>query len=59
VGVSGGSQIIGHALRAGMQAEPNSVTIQLDWKNAFNTLSRQNMLGAVAARCPALLPLAT
>jgi hypothetical protein len=32
--------------------------MQIDWQNAFNTLCRDRMLAAVAARCPALLPLA-
>jgi hypothetical protein len=32
--------------------------VQLDRRNAFNSLSRQKMLYEVAQRCPALLPLA-
>jgi hypothetical protein len=59
VGVRGGSQVVGHALRAGMAAAPASVTVQVDWQNAFNTLRRDKMLAAVQQRCPALLPLAT
>jgi hypothetical protein len=58
VGVGGGSQIVGHALRAGIAADPGCVTLQIDWRNAFNTLRRDKMLAAVATRCPALLPLA-
>jgi hypothetical protein len=58
VGVRGGSQVVGHALRAGIAAAPASVTVQVDWQNAFNTLRRDKMLAAVQQRCPALLPLA-
>jgi hypothetical protein len=58
VGVPGGSQIVGHALRAGHSADPSCVTVQVDWRNAFNTLRRDRMLDAVAQRCPALLPMA-
>jgi hypothetical protein len=59
VGVRGGSQVVGHALRAGMAAAPASVTVQVDWQNAFSTLRRDKMLAAVHQRCPALLPMAT
>jgi hypothetical protein len=59
VGVPGGAQIVGHALAAGIAAEPDCVTLQLDVRNAFNTLSRQRMLKAVAQRSPSLLPFAT
>jgi hypothetical protein len=38
VGVAGGAQIVGHAFRAGMTAEPSSITLQLDWGNGFNSL---------------------
>jgi hypothetical protein len=41
-----------------MTADPDSVTVQLDWGNAFNSLSRQKMLDAAVLRCAALLPLA-
>jgi hypothetical protein len=58
VGVPGGSQIVGHALRAGISADPGCITVQVDWQNAFNTLRRDCMLAAVEQRCPALLPMA-
>ena len=57
VGIRGGSQVVGHALRAGMSADPGCVTVQIDWQNAFNTLRRDRMLAAVEQRCPALLPM--
>jgi hypothetical protein len=50
---------VGHALVTGIAFEPDCVTVQLDLRNAFNTLSRQQMLEAVAQRCPSLLPFAT
>ena len=58
VGVRGGSQCMGHAIRAGIAADPGCVTVQLDWRNAFNTVSREAMLKAVAQRAPGLLPFA-
>jgi hypothetical protein len=58
VGVKGGSQCMGHAIRAGIAADPTCVTAQLDWRNAFNSVSRDAMLAAVAKRAPKLLPFA-
>jgi hypothetical protein len=58
VGVKGGSQIIGHALRTGIETDPDCVTLQMDFQNAFNTVSRSAMLAAVAERQPGLLPFA-
>jgi hypothetical protein len=55
VGISGGSQVVGHALRAGMAADPGCITVPVDWQNAFDTVRRNRMLAAVAQRCPALL----
>jgi hypothetical protein len=57
VGISGGSQIVGHALRAGMAADPGCITVQVDWRNAFNTVRRDRMLAAVTQRCSTLLPM--
>jgi hypothetical protein len=57
VSVRGGSHILGHTLRAGIAADPGCVALQIDWRNAFNTLRRNRMLAADAAPCPALLPL--
>jgi hypothetical protein len=58
VGIARGHQIIRHALRSGMAADLGCVTLQVDWRNAFDTLRRDRMLEAVAQRCPALLPMA-
>jgi hypothetical protein len=52
-----GSQIVGRALRAGTLADPGCITVQVDWRNAFNTTRRDCMMAAVAQRCPALLPM--
>ena len=54
VGVPGGAQCLGLALDAGVRAHIDAVTLQLDWRNAFNTVSRQAVLDAVAQRAPAL-----
>ena len=59
VGVPGGAQCVGHAVAAGAKQHPGDVTLQIDCKNAFNTISRTSMLAAVAEQAPALLPLAT
>jgi hypothetical protein len=32
VGISGSSQIVGHALRAGMAAYPGCITVQVNWR---------------------------
>jgi hypothetical protein len=56
VGVSGGSQLVRHALHASIAAEAGCDTFQIDWKNAFNTLRRVQMLMAMKTRCPSLLP---
>jgi hypothetical protein len=56
VGVLGEAQVTGHALSAGIAADPGCVTVQLDWNNV-NSLSRQQMLDAVAERAPALMSL--
>jgi Reverse transcriptase (RNA-dependent DNA polymerase) len=58
VGVRGGSQIIGHALSSGISADPDCVTVQLDYRNAFNSLSRTHMLEAIGKHQPSLLPFA-
>lgn len=54
VGIRGGAQCMGHAINAGVRAHPDYVVLQLDAKNAFNTLSRQDMLEAVLDRAPKL-----
>jgi hypothetical protein len=58
VGVKGGSQIIGHALVSGIAANPDCVTVQLDFRNAYNCLDRGAMLKSVKKRQPGMLPFA-
>ena len=59
VGVSGGAQCVGHAVKAGIAAHPDHVTLQIDCKNAFNSLCRTSMLRAIATAATPLLPLVT
>jgi hypothetical protein len=35
VGISGGRKIVGHALRAGMAANPGCINVQIDWQNVL------------------------
>ena len=56
VGVRGGAECIGHALRAALHDDPATAVVQLDFTNAFNSVSRQAVLHAVKQRQPALLP---
>jgi hypothetical protein len=58
VGVPGGSQSVGHALRSGLSCCPGDVILQLNFRNAFNSVSRTALLQAVASRAPRLLPFA-
>ena len=51
VGVSGGSQALGHAMRAGVHRDEGIVTIQVDLTNTF---SLEEMMKQVLARCPSL-----
>ena len=59
VGVSGGAQCVGHAVKAGIAAHPDHVKLQINCKNAFNSLFRTSMLRAIATAATPLLPLAT
>jgi hypothetical protein len=52
------SQSVGHALRSGLSCCHGYVTLQLDFQNAFNSVSRTALLQAVASRAPRLLPFA-
>jgi hypothetical protein len=54
-GVRGGAQCLGHAIRAAVLETSDDVTLQLDFENAFNTLSREGMLKAIAERAPQML----
>ena len=57
VGTPAGPQCMGHAVQTGLDKHPHEITLQLDCKNAFNTVSRQHMLEAVQQTVPKLTPL--
>jgi hypothetical protein len=52
----GGSQCVSHTLRSGLSCCPVVLTLQLVFRNAFNSMSRQALLQAVASQAPCLLP---
>jgi hypothetical protein len=58
VSVPGVSQSVGHALRLGLSCCPGDVTLQLDFRNAFNCVSWTALLQAAASQAPRLLPFA-
>jgi hypothetical protein len=55
-GVPRGSGCIGHALHAGILADAECVTIQVDFRNAVKSLRRDAALAAVSERASNLLP---
>ncbi len=58
VGVRGGAQCLGHGISAALRSDPTNAVLQVDWRNAFNEVRREEVLRAVADRAPALLPFA-
>jgi len=59
VGVRGGAEASVHAARRFVNSKSRGCAfVELDFKNAFNSLRRDSMLEAVAAVCPSLLPYA-
>ena len=58
VGVKGGCEALVHAIRERYErpTSPSSVLIQLDLMNAFNIVSRDKILGQVAAHLPSIYP---
>jgi hypothetical protein len=57
VAIPGGAEAAVHTARAWYdrhQGQPGKVLVKLDFKNAFNLVSRQAVLDAVTARFPAL-----
>jgi hypothetical protein len=57
VGVRGGAQIVGHAARA-CSENAETVTLQVDIMNAFNSVSRNAVLEQVFEHVPSLGPYA-
>jgi hypothetical protein len=54
VGVPGGCQVLAHALRAGIAEDPEWATLKVDIRNIFNSVRRDSMVAALAARVPVL-----
>ena len=44
VGFRGGAQCMGHAIMTGVLEHPDDIILQLDFKNAFNSLHQDAML---------------
>ena len=59
VGVAGGTEAMSHALRAAIDAEPDSVLLMADFQNAFHTPARAEIMHAVRERAPQLERYAT
>ena len=53
VGVQGATDLVSHLARALLQ---QSVCLQIDFSNAFNTIDRTSMLNRVHSLCPDLAP---
>jgi hypothetical protein len=54
VGLPGGTEIVCHAMLAGIAADTGCLTMQVDFCNEFNFASRRVMLADVAHRVPGL-----
>jgi hypothetical protein len=55
VGIPGGAEGIGYAIRSALDAHPDHVLLSLDCKNAFNSVSRQAISHAAQKHAPSLL----
>jgi hypothetical protein len=55
VGIPGGAEGVGHALRSALDAHPDHLLLSLDCKNAFNSVSRQAIFHAAQEHAPFLL----
>jgi hypothetical protein len=59
VGVQGGADAAVHAVRTIVSRNERSsdmVLLKMDFENAFNMMSRQEIIEVVVSRCPGLLP---
>ena len=54
VGVSGGDQVVGHAVRSGVHSDEGIVMLQVDVTNAFDTFSLDDRMKELPARCTSL-----
>jgi hypothetical protein len=57
VSIRGGSQNVGHALRAGVAVDSDCMTVEVDVTNVFNEVRRQCMIDAIEQRARMLLPM--
>jgi hypothetical protein len=55
MGVRGGTEAAGHALRAALAADPTLVLVRIDYENAFDTVSRTAVMKAVTEHAPQFL----
>jgi hypothetical protein len=56
VGIPGGAEGVGHALRSALHSHPDHLLLSLDCKNAFYSILRQAIFHAAQEHAPALLP---
>ena len=55
----GGAELIIHKLRAwSCTARPDQALLQLDFRNAYNSVSRSQLLDSIQRKCPMFLPFA-
>ena len=52
----GGAEVIPHAVRLALEADPSLVVMQLDYANAFNTVSRNLIYKQLQEHFPSLIP---
>ena len=57
VGVEGGTEAVVHGLATAMAADPHSIVLVADNKNAFNEILRMPAIRQVKEHAPSLLPL--
>ena len=56
VGVSGGVEAVGHAVKAALAADPEAALLTVDMENAFNSIDLPAVMTEVKKRLPALGP---
>ena len=56
VGFSGACETITHSIRHLLSAKPDLYLLQIDYTNAFNSISRKAILTSIRKLCPTLLP---
>jgi hypothetical protein len=56
VGIPGGAEGVGHAVRSALASDPEALLLSLVWRNAFNTVSRATIFQAVGTNAPSVMP---